>query len=184
MRPKSILLAWNGVLPSLAGGNGWGGPWFLPWRKLGRAASARHLPASSTLGTCKSVHVFNVKQDRSQESHHNEETWPRSSPSSIRGPETDMPRPGIEKRAFQTALTIRNIYIWARDQGECSLPPMMLTIPVPAQEREERARKLKAKQVSKKPDPIGEIVMLSRNTNLTFILQNLFFCPWDQNFFY
>jgi hypothetical protein len=54
---------------------------------------------------------------------------------------------------------------------------MMLTIPVPAQEREERARKLKAKQVSKKPDPIGEIVMLSRNTNLTFILQNLFFCP-------
>ncbi len=46
---------------------------------------------------------------------------------------------------------------------------MMLTIP--AQEREERARKLKAKQVSsKKPDPIGEIVMLSRNIILTFTL--------------
>jgi hypothetical protein len=49
---------------------------------------------------------------------------------------------------------------------------MMLTIP--AQEREERARKLKAKQVSKKPDPIGEIVMLSRNTTLIFTLKNLF----------
>ncbi len=36
------------------------------------------------------VGVFNVRQDRSRRGHHYEETWPRSFPSSSRGPETDM----------------------------------------------------------------------------------------------
>jgi hypothetical protein len=37
------------------------------------------------------------------------ETWPRSSPSSTRGPETDMSWPGLAK-SYSNSLLIRNIY--------------------------------------------------------------------------
>jgi hypothetical protein len=62
---------------------------------------------------------------------HYEETWPKSSPSSIRGPEYDMSRLGIEPgptrweestlaKSYSNSLliVIRNIYIWA-----CNMAP-------------------------------------------------------------
>ncbi len=58
------------------------------------------------------VHIFSVRQDKSRWGHRYGETWPRSSPPSTRGPETDMSSPGIKPgpplwEASTQARTIR-----------------------------------------------------------------------------
>ncbi len=77
----------------------------------------RHLP----------VCIFTAKQDRSSQGHHYGGTWPRSSPSLTRGPETDMSRAGIKgphwweasilAKSYSNSVSIamQNIYIWASD---------------------------------------------------------------------
>ncbi len=52
---------------------------------------------------------FTVNQDRSRQGHHYGEIWPRSSPSSTRGPETNMHRP-LQWEVCTLARAIRTAY--------------------------------------------------------------------------